>query len=62
VVDGDGQGFCARSERSGQIAAGRRYELDIGATDACGNPSAVAEMGNVYVPHDQNPGLMCVAP
>jgi peptidase M23-like protein len=53
--------ICARAERAGQDAAGRRYALDAHATDGCENPSAVAMIGNVYVPRDENPLLMCVA-
>ena len=35
VLDGDAQGFCARAERMGSVAPGRRYDLDITATDFC---------------------------
>jgi hypothetical protein len=62
VLDGDARGFCARSERAGRISAGRRYDLDIEAMDACGNVSATTEIGNVHVPRDQSSALMCVAP
>ncbi|HKQ60602.1 MAG TPA: peptidoglycan DD-metalloendopeptidase family protein [Candidatus Polarisedimenticolaceae bacterium] len=54
--------FCARAERAGSDPDGRRYALDIEATDACGNVSTATTMGNIYVPHDQNPGQVCVAP
>ncbi len=61
VLDGDAQGFCARAERQGMVAAGRHYDLDIEATDACGNVSSATEIGNIYVPHDQSPQLACIA-
>ncbi|MEJ8568057.1 M23 family metallopeptidase [Elongatibacter sediminis] len=60
VLDGDSQGFCARSERQGGIFEGRRYDLDITATDVCANTSLATEMGNIHVPHDENPQLMCI--
>ena len=66
VLDADGQGFCARSERAGRIAGriadGRRYDLDIRATDSCGNVSTSTEIGNVYVPRARSQALMCLAP
>ena len=52
---------CARAERAGQDPAGRRYTLDAVATDQCGNVSPATTIGNIYVPRDQNPALMCVA-
>ena len=53
VLDADAQGFCARSERMGHVAAGRRYDLDITATDVCENVSDATEIGNILVPRDQ---------
>jgi len=55
VVAPDGTGFLVRSERSGLAPAGRRYRTTIVATDACGNSAAPAGIGNIYVPHDQDP-------
>jgi hypothetical protein len=60
VLDPDLQGFCARSERQGEVMDGRRYSLDIEATDVCGNVSVATEFGNIHVPHDQNPAMECV--
>jgi len=62
VLDTDAQGFCARSERSGRVAAGRHYGLDILATDVCGNVSSSTDIGNVYVPRDKSPSLACIEP
>jgi hypothetical protein len=62
VLDADAQGFCARSERAGSFMDGRRYDLDIEATDSCANVSVSTEIGNIYVPHDENPMLVCIAP
>jgi len=61
VIDGGG-GFCARAERAGSDPAGRRYDLEIKAADACGNLSPATEMGNIYVPRDQAPEEICIAP
>jgi hypothetical protein len=60
VLDEDAQGFCARSERAGQILEGRRYDLGIEATDACANVSDATEIGNIHVPHDQSPAMACI--
>ena len=62
VLDADAQGFCARSSRAGGGQAGRRYGLDIGATDACGNVSVPTGIGNIHVPRDLNPAMTCIAP
>jgi hypothetical protein len=40
---------------------GRRYDLDINATDVCANVLDATEIGNILVPRDQNPGMMCIA-
>jgi hypothetical protein len=61
VLAADGQGFCARAERAGDAKAGRRYGLDVVATDACGNASAPGDLGNIHVPHHASPALACVA-
>jgi hypothetical protein len=60
MLDADSQGFYARSERQGNVFEGRRYSLDIEATDACDNVSAATEIGNIHVPHDQNPAMQCI--
>jgi len=60
VLDEDVQGFCARVERAGMIKAGRRYDLDIEATDVCGNVSVATEIGNIHVPRDMSAGLQCI--
>jgi hypothetical protein len=62
TVDGDGQGFCARSERTGSGAAGRRYDLGVQAVDLCGNVSLPTEIGAIHVPRDQRQKTMCIAP
>jgi hypothetical protein len=62
IVGAGDDDVCARSERAGSDPDGRRYALDIEATDACGNVSPATTMGNLYVPHDQSPAEVCVAP
>jgi len=47
--------FAVRSERQGTDPAGRTYAVTVVATDACGNRSEPALVGNVHVPHDQSP-------
>jgi hypothetical protein len=61
VVGAGSDDVCARAERAGQDAEGRRYALEAEATDDCGNVSAAATFGHLYVPHDQNPALMCIS-
>lgn len=60
ILDADAQGFCARSERQGHVAAGRRYDLDVEAMDVCGNVSDATEIGNIHVPQDESEQLMCI--
>jgi hypothetical protein len=63
TVDADGQGFCARSERTGNGAGGRRYRLDVQAVDLCGNVSSPStQIGAIHVPKDQRRKSMCIAP
>ena len=61
-VDADAQGFCALSERAGNDAAGRRYDLKIEAVDRCGNVSLPTGIGAIHVPRDKRQAPMCVAP
>jgi hypothetical protein len=62
IFDPDAQGFCARSERAGGLAGGRRYEAAITAIDGCGNLSVSTGIGNIHVPHNESQALMCIAP
>jgi len=52
VVGPDGRSFCVRAERQGGRRTGRRYAVRIVAEDACGNESASARIGTIWVPHD----------
>jgi Peptidase family M23 len=61
VVGAGNDDVCARAERAGADPEGRRYNLDIEATDVCGNVSSATEIGNLYVPHHQSPKQTCVA-
>ena len=54
------QEVCARAERIGGDPAGRRYDLEVEARDACSNPTPTTALGSLYVPHDQSPNLECV--
>ena len=62
LLSTDGQGFCARAERAGNVPAGRRYFPAISATDACGNVSVEADLGSILVPHRKTPAMSCLAP
>ncbi len=62
VLGVNAESFCARSERQQNKKAGRHYALDVAATDQCNNVSAATQIGNIYVPHDDNPQLVCVSP
>jgi hypothetical protein len=53
VVAADGRSFGVRCERSGLVAAGRRYAISIAASDACGNVSGSMVIGYIVIPHDQ---------
>jgi hypothetical protein len=62
VVCDDGQTFCVRSERSGtgKDEDGRRYDVVITATDACGNTSGPVTIGTIHVPHDESDAQGCI--
>jgi hypothetical protein len=63
VIEAGNEAFCARAERAGSDSAGRRYAMDIEATDQCGNVSPATTMGHIYVPRDQSPAAeICFAP
>jgi len=62
VIGAGSDDVCARAERAGQDPEGRRYTLDAVATDQCGNVSPATPFGNIYVPRDQNPALVCIDP
>jgi hypothetical protein len=52
VVSDDGLTLTARAERQGLTPTGRRYAVRIIATDASGNATAPAWIGDIVVPHD----------
>jgi len=58
---GTDDGICVRSERAGTEPEGRTYAVTVVMTDRCGN-EALAEIGSVYVPHDQSPHEDCARP
>jgi len=58
----EAQSVCARAERAGQGPEGRRYDLEIEATDSCGNVSARTEIGHLLVPRSQNADPLCEKP
>jgi len=58
-VSPDGLSFCVRAERQGMRPEGRHYGVGIVAIDDCGNISDVTVIGNILVPHDQNPHATC---
>ena len=58
-VSGDAGLFCVRAERSGLIQEGRRYAVEVTATDDCGNQSPPTVIGNIYVPHDRGKDTDC---
>jgi hypothetical protein len=63
TISPDGQTLCLRAERCGDDPSqddGRRYDLFIVATDACGNASAPSPIGHVLVPHDSADSSDCL--
>lgn len=52
-VAADGLSFEVRAERDGRRPQGRRYEIQIIASDECGNESLPTRIGVIEVPRDR---------
>lgn len=59
VVGADRRSFCVRAERAGGVEGGRRYAVEIQATDRCGNVSAPTVIGTIHVPLEHPPPDEC---
>ncbi len=61
VLGQDADDVCARAERAGTDEEGRRYTLEIQATDVCGNVSGPTAIGRLAVPHRKGAGQVCMS-
>ena len=62
VVSNDGSAFAVRSEADSHQPGGRRYQVVVRATDACGNQGPPERIGYVYVPVQGGSHLGCLRP
>lgn len=58
MITNQGESLCVRAERNPQSANGRRYEVQVAATDECGNLSTTVNIGFIHIPKNQTDGCL----